>query len=239
MRGRGLERPGRLLEPDHGGDARLRADDGRRQRLPGRHAGGADRSRSQQGGRPRREHGRHRRHHRRRHRRHPQRQVQGQGPALRHPRAPARRSSGSGRRTSASCSCARPAASWCAWPTSSPSSQQPTLQAITRKDRQRAITIFANVAPGVLPGRRHRQRPEARRRASCPRATPRCALRIHPGLPGVVQLARLRVRARHHRRLHGAGLAVQRLHPPVHGAPRPALQRERRPARAVAGRAEH
>jgi HAE1 family hydrophobic/amphiphilic exporter-1 len=27
--------------------------------------------------------------------------------------------------------------------------QQPTLQAITRKDRQRAITIFANVAPGV------------------------------------------------------------------------------------------
>jgi HAE1 family hydrophobic/amphiphilic exporter-1 len=27
--------------------------------------------------------------------------------------------------------------------------QQPTLQAITRKDRQRAITIFANVAPGM------------------------------------------------------------------------------------------
>ena len=32
--------------------------------------------------------------------------------------------------------------------------QEPTLQAITRKDRQRAITIFANVARGRLAGGR-------------------------------------------------------------------------------------
>ena len=67
--------------------------------------------------------------------------------------------------------------------------QQPTLQAITRKDRERAITIFANVAPGASqadaiarPRAIARQRP-ARRLSGDP-------LGQQPGLPGVVRVPR-------------------------------------------------
>ena len=55
------------------------------------------------------------------------------------------------------------AAPWCACPTWCRIEQQPTLQAITRKDRERAITIFGNVAPGRVAGGRHRGRPRASR----------------------------------------------------------------------------
>ena len=117
-----------------------------------------------------------------------------QGPALRHPRAPARRRSASGRRTSSGCSCARPGASLVRLGDIVRIEQQPTLQAITRKDRERAITIFANVAQGRLPGRGPRQDPGDRRGAPA-RRLPRHPLGHQPGLQGVVRLAGLRVRA--------------------------------------------
>ena len=133
-----------------------------------------------------RQHGRHRRDHERRHRRRARGQVRGRRPPLRHPRAPARRRSASAPRTSSASWCAATAASWCRWATSCASSRARGLQAITRKDRERAITVFANVAPGRLAGRRHR--PSLRDRAAriLPEGYRAVLVRQRADVPGVV-----------------------------------------------------
>ena len=66
--------------------------------------------------------------------------------------------------------------------------QQPTLQAITRKDRERAITIFANVAPGASQADAIGDRWRIAAQAAA-RRLPRDPVREQPGLPGVVRLA--------------------------------------------------
>ena len=96
--------------------------------------------------------GRHRRDDQLRDRRPARRQVQGQGPALRHPGAAAGAAAPAARGHRSGCSCAPARAASCAWATSSRIEQRPTLQTITRRDRERAITITANVAPGVSQG---------------------------------------------------------------------------------------
>ena len=64
-------------------------------------------------------------------------------------------------------------------------------------------------------------------------------LRQRADLRRVVRVALLRDGARPDGRLHGAGVPVQRLHPPLHGAPRAAVQRQRGARRAPPGRPEH
>ena len=164
-------------------------------------------------------------------------QVQGQGTALRHPGAPARRTSASGPRTSSGCSCARRRGASCRLRDLVQIQQQPTLQAITRKDRERAITIFANVAPGASQAKAIERSLEIARGAAArrlPGASPRAA---RQAFQESFDSLLVRPRAGPDRGLHGAGHAVQRLHPPLHGAPGPALQRERRAHRPVARRA--
>ena len=176
--------------------ARVRPRDRRRQRLPGRHARGAGDPRPQQGGRPRHLHGRHRRDRQRRHRRRARRQVQGQGPPLRHPRAPAGATSASGPRTSqrlfvrtrsgglvrlgdivqhrAGSPRCRPSRARTA---SAPSPSSPTWRRAPRR-RDAIGPACSRSRAQVLPdGYRA------------------IALRQQPGLPGVVRLAGLRVRA--------------------------------------------
>ena len=121
------------------------------------------------------------------------------------------------------------AAAWCASGDIVSIEQRPTLQAITRRDRERAITICART-----------WRPACRRRMAIDRSVrdragetlpdglPRRALGHRAHLPRVVRLADLRDGARAGRRLHGARLPVQRLHAPLHRAAGAALQRERR-----------
>ena len=77
-------------------------------------------------------------------------------PPLRHPRAPARPSSASGRRTSSGCSCAPAAGGLVRLGDLVRIEQQPTLQAITRKDRERAITHLRQRGPRRLAGGRAR-----------------------------------------------------------------------------------
>ena len=60
---------------------------------------------------------------------------------------------------------------WCASSDLVRIEQQPTLQAITRKDRERAITIFANVAPGRSQADAIATVAEDRAGTSCPTAT--------------------------------------------------------------------
>ena len=98
-------------------------------------------------------------------------QVQGRRPALRHPRAPARPSSASGRRTSSACSCARRRGALVRLGDIVRIEQQPTLQAITRKDRERAITIFANVRRGASQAEALDKALQIARGRACPRAT--------------------------------------------------------------------
>ena len=66
--------------------------------------------------------------------------------------------------------CAPPAASWCRSRRWSRHEERPALQAITRRDRERAITIFANVAPGQSQAEAL-ARGRAARRRSCRPAT--------------------------------------------------------------------
>ena len=96
--------------------------------------------------------------------------------------------SASGRRTSSACSCARQAAQLVRLGDIVRIEQQPTLQAITRKDRERAITIFANVARGRLAGRGAATRRSKIARERAARGLPRHPLRQQPGLPGVVRV---------------------------------------------------
>ncbi|PYQ18582.1 MAG: hypothetical protein DMF81_24500 [Acidobacteria bacterium] len=141
-----MGRPGPLLAPDHGGDGADREGHRREQRLPGGHAGGAGDPRPQQGGRPGREHGGHRinaaiggtrvgkfkeggRRYDIRVRLLGQQRERPEDIPLLYVR-------GSNRQLVRLSDLVR-------------IEQQPTLQAITRKDRERAITIFANVAPGA------------------------------------------------------------------------------------------
>ena len=209
----------------------------RRHRLPGRHARGPGDPRPQPGRRPRRQHGRHRRDRERRDRRHAGRQVQGQGAALRHPRPPARARSASGPRTSSGCWCAPASGELVRLGELIRIDQEPTLQAITRRDRERAITIFANVATGASQG--DGGRPLAGDRAlGPPGRLPRRDLGQHQGVPRVVPVAVVRLRPRPADRLHGAGLAVQLVLAPGGGPARAAVLDQRRARRAVARRPE-
>ena len=61
--------------------------------------------------------------------------------------------------------------------------ERPALQAITRRDRERAITIYANVAPGHVAGRGAAVRRAARQGAAA--GLPRGARRRQRGLPRV------------------------------------------------------
>ena len=124
----------------------------RRHRLPARHARAADRARPRRApptgraGRGDRDHAQ------RAGRRRARRQV--------HPAAAASTCgcacsprSASARRTSACCACARANGELVPLSALVRQEEHPTLQAITRRDRERAITVFANVAPGPLAGR--------------------------------------------------------------------------------------
>ena len=76
-------------------------------------------------------------------------------------------------RTSRACACAHGSASWCRCPPLVTHEERPALQAITRRDRERAITIFANVAARPLAGRGAGDGRGARQ-ATCPSATAWC-----------------------------------------------------------------
>ena len=145
--------------------AQAGARDRRGQRLPGRHARGARDPRPQQGRRPRHQHG-------------ATSARPSTPPSAACARASSRTaaaattsacacwpSSASGRRTSSACSCAPAAGDLVRLGDLVRIEQQPTLQAITRKDRERAITIFANVAPGASQAEAL-DRPRATSRAS-------------------------------------------------------------------------
>ncbi len=107
------------------------------------------------------------------------------------------RRSASGPRTSRGSWCAPATAGSCAWATLVRIEQRPTLQAITRRDRERAITITANVAPGRLAGRGDRRaRCEIAQARSCPTATARSLSGTARSLPRVVRLAVVRDGAR-------------------------------------------
>ena len=99
--------------------------------------------------------------------------------------------------------------------------QRPTLQTITRRDRERAITLTANVAPGVSQSVAI-DRSMQIAREDLPDGYRVVRLRHRAHLPRGVRVAPLRHGPGPDRRLHGAGLPVQRLHPPLHGAPRAA-----------------
>jgi hypothetical protein len=116
-------------------------------------------------------------------------------------------------------------ANWCALSDVVAIREKPTLLTITRKNRERAIGIFANIAPGKSQARPWRSSIK-RGRGPCPRATVwsfREALRrlrnpfqtvVRPGLGTL-------------RGLHGARRPVQQFHPPVHGACWPCLSASR------------
>ncbi len=95
-------------------------------------------------------------------------------------------------------------------------SEQPALQAIMRRDRERAITVFANPAPG------HSQDEALRYVESLSKNLPvgyRAVLGgAIGGVPRILRQPVFRPLAGHRRRLHGAGLAVQLLPAPGHGA---------------------
>ena len=107
-----------------------------------------------------------------------------------------------------------------------------TLQTISRVNRQRAISVTANLAPGAS-------------QATALEAAERIAREVlPPGLhvqprgrrarpSGIVRQTLVRVRAGHRRGLHGAGLAVQQLRAPLHGAARAAVQHHGRAGGAL------
>ena len=115
--------------------------------------------------------------------------------------------------------------------------QEPTLQIITRRDRERAITLTANVAPGVSQNRAI-DALDGDRPGEHARRVPRGGLGQRADLPRVVRVADLRHDPGPDRRLHGAGVPVQRLHPSLHRPPRAAVQRQRSACRAPRGRPE-
>ena len=86
--------------------------------------------------------------------------------------------------------------------------QEPTLQAITRRDRERAITIFANVAAGASQAEAVDRSLEIAREV-LPDGYRAVVVGQHQGVPRVVPVAVVRLRARPAHRLHGARLAVQ------------------------------
>ena len=175
IRGRDWDTLARASQRDHGPDARGRAGDRHRQRLPGRHARGPGGPRPQQGGRPR-------------HLAWPtigetinaaiggvrvgKFKDKGRRFDIRVRLLAPQRAAARGHRAAPRAHRHRRASSASA--TSSASSSGPSLQAITRNDRERAITIFGNVAPGRLAGRRHRRHDGDRPARSCPTATARC-----------------------------------------------------------------
>jgi hypothetical protein len=109
-----------------------------------------------------------------------------------------------------------------------------TLQSISRVNRQRAISVTANLAPGAS-------------QATALAEAERIARDVLPAgytfnLEGGAKTFKesfsslwFRLPARPDRGLHGAGLAVQQLHPSRHRAARPAVQHYRRAAGPAAG----
>ena len=193
------------LARDHGEDARVGAGDRRRQRLPGRHARGAGGPRPQQGGRPRdlawptigetinsaiggqrvgkfKDKGRRF-----------DIRVRLLAPQRQRPEDIERllvRTGGGGLVRLGDIVRIE---------------QRPTLQAITRRDRERAITHLRQRRPRRLAGRRHRRARCRSRARSCPTATARVPSGTRAAFRESFDSLLLRLRARPDRRLHGAG----------------------------------
>jgi multidrug efflux pump subunit AcrB len=107
-----------------------------------------------------------------------------------------------------------------------------TLQTISRVNRQRAISVTANLAPNASQADAL-GRGGAHRRGG---AAGRLRVRVRgrgPHVPGLLQQPVVRLRAGADRGLHGAGLAVQQLHPPGHRAAGGAVQHHGRTAGAA------
>ncbi len=110
--------------------------------------------------------------------------------------------------------------------------ERPALQAITRKDRERAISIFGNVAPG------HAQDEALALRRGASRTTCRPAItsvleRELGRVPRVDRRPPLRARPRDHRRVHGPRLPVQLVPSSGDGADHPSALGRRRRVRAL------
>ena len=165
------------------------------------------------------------------------RQVQGQGAALRHPRAPARaaaRAPGGHRAAAGAHRRRRARAPRRARPhraaADAAGDHAPRPRAGDHDLRQRRSRRLA--------GRRHRPLAGDRPRECCPTATAPSPSGSTQGLPRVVPVAAGSPSGSACCRLHGARVAVQLLHAPVHGPARAALQRQRRALRAVDRRPE-
>ena len=89
--------------------------------------------------------------------------------------------------------------------------ERPTLLSITRRNRERAMTVFANVAPGKSQAEALGFVQKAGTGNFAGRV-PRGSLRQRPDLQGIFRQPDLRPGAGDFRGLHGAGLPVQQLH---------------------------
>ncbi|MCK7489568.1 MAG: efflux RND transporter permease subunit [Anaerotruncus sp.] len=192
-----------------------------------RHARAADHARPGRMRRRRRLRRRRGHDHQRPGRRRPGRQVQHRRPAPRRPAQAAWPASARGPRTSSRLRVrARNGRPRPALVAGRLSRSRPALQAITRRDRERAISIFANVAPG------HSQDEALQlRRADGPRPAGRLPGRpgrLERGLPRVHEQPALRHVPGHRHRLHDPGLAVQLLQGPGHDHHHPAAVDRRR-----------
>ena len=203
-----------------------------RHRLPARHARAAHHPRPRPRRRPRRPDRGRRHHDQRARRRRPRRQVQRRRAAHRHaPRGCSRRSARAPR-TSARLRVRSRVGELVPLSSLVTTEERPALQAITRRDRERAITDLRQRRAGHVAGRGARGR-----RADLARTLPAgyravlggasVAFRESMGEPGV------RAHPRHHRRVHGPRVAVQLVPAPGHGAHDPAAVDRRRGVRAA------
>ena len=87
-----------------------------------------------------------------------------------------------------------------------------TYQTIARTLRERSISIFANVAPGVSQASALNRAEQIARQTDAARLS-RLSRRRSADFPRDLLQPHLRAYSRHRRFLHGAGLAVQQLHP--------------------------
>ncbi len=121
--------------------------------------------------------------------------------------------------------------------------QGPSCRPINHADRERAITITGNVAPGHAQGEALAYVAVARARR--PTGLPRRAGRAELAVRRRDEQPALRARRRHSRRVHGARVAVQLASSPGHGAHDPAAVGRRAPcsrfcvARQDAQRVQH
>ena len=167
----------------------------------------------------------HRQHDQRHVRRDQVRQVHGPRQALRRARAPGGEPTARRPRTSRASGCATTTAKWSAWPTSSNYETKPALFTITRYNRQRSITVYANPAKGVSQDEALKKVHEIAKQV-LPDEYNILEVGQRPALQGIVPEPDLRADPGHLRGLHGAGDAVQQLHPPGDDAHGAALQRD-------------